>query len=348
MAFIPGGGGGSYIPPGSPVAPTTYSDRPGYGLIHITDGIRELYVPATWLPARSNKSFNTYVGRLLTKYVRPLDTDLNGGSGPTRTAPTGKAGAGGGGGGNSPKKQNDKPQVDALKKMLESEQAQRDIKLGNISLNYKQTDSDILLGYEERVDQLELSIEDNEKAENDTSFANLVNLARERADILVETATQGAGESDTQQAQLMALRNWDSNQDNVNRSYFDTLRSANSAIVELNADARSARIGSAQAMKSDRGKVWNDYFNQRTDTYTQLGNISANPYSDSFEKNAKYYDKAAKTTAKSYEDTGTPAAIRNWEGTATAVEDTLNNTDASHRVTNLAEKKPSGAGLRTW
>src|SRR5690606_34588698 len=112
-------------------------------------------------------------------------------------------------------------------------------------------DAEILLGYGQRVGQLEGSRKDNEKAESDNSFGNLINLARERADILAETALQGAGESDTLKSQVMALRNWDANQGETNRAYFDTNRAISNAVTELNADTRTARMNVHSQALSD-------------------------------------------------------------------------------------------------
>lgn len=323
------------------------SGGPGYTKISV-DGEPPLYIPSSWLPMPSNPSYNSVVASYRTKYVTGSTSTTTKDDKTTFTySPSG------GGGGvtiNTPeqKKSNDKPQMDALKKMIDGFKTQRDTKLGNITTNYKQTDADILKGYSERAAQLELSREDNNKAEHDASFANLVNMARERADILSQTAMQGAGESDTLKSQLMALRNWDANQGDINRSFFDTMRSINSAVTELNADTRSSRISAYQAAQGDRAQVWNDYYNQNTSTYTQMGNIAANPYSDAYDKGANYFDKAADQTAKAFKDEGTPSSIRNWEGSTKAVEQRMNNTQAWNRTTNLAEKKPEGATLRSW
>ena len=261
-------------------------------------------------------------------------------------------GGGGGGGGYSVKKNDDKPLLKALEKLLKGGFAKaRDQQLANITTMYATQDADLLKGYEGRATQLGLAKSDNEKSESDASFANLANRARETQDILAQTAEQGAGESDTAKAQLMALQNWDANQGEVNRSYFDTVRSVNNATNDLNTDTRTARINLATQMLGDKQQAWASYQNQMVETATQAANIRANPYSNAYKKNSGYYKDVVKNASKVWANPGVDKAITDWEGAAQPQEGKLNNTQAAAVATVQQPKKPAGAStgaLKAW
>lgn len=248
------------------------------------------------------------------------------------------------------KKINDAPLVAALQAMLDTGFASaRDTKLANIELTLSGQDKIMLDDYLKRASGLEGSRADNEKAEADSTFANFANRARERGDILNQATAMGAGESDTLRSALMALRNWSANQGDVNRSYYDTLRSVNSAITDLNTDTRSARTNLYTAANSDRESIWTNYYNQRSDAFTQLGNIKSNPNSDSYAKDADVFARAAESAGEAWKSPGVPSAVADWQGTTLAEERALNNTDAAAMVTNIGvARKPEGATLRKW
>lgn len=248
------------------------------------------------------------------------------------------------------RKSSDAPQVAALQQMIDTGFASaRDTKLGNLDLVLTQQDKIMLDDYLKRAAGLEGSRADNEKSEADGSFANIANRARERGDILMQATSQGAGESDTLRSTLQALRNWSANQSDVNRSYFDTLRSVNTAITDLNTDTRTARTNLHTSANSDRESVWTNYYNQQADAYTQIGNIKANPNSDSYQAGADSFAKAASTAATAWTSPGIPDAVKNWEGTVKAEDRGLNNTDIGAASTNIGTpKKPEGATLRKW
>ena len=119
---------------------------------------------------------------------------------------------------------------------------------------------------------------DNESSEADSSFANLMNRARESGDLLAEAMSQGAGESDTLRAQMQAVRNWSANQAEVNRSYFDTRTSINAGITDLNNSTRTAMINEETSANSSRSQLWDDYYNQASDVYTQMANLDQQNY----------------------------------------------------------------------
>lgn len=247
------------------------------------------------------------------------------------------------------KKTNDNPQIKALEELLNKGFAKaRDTKLANIKKITEQQDAELMRGYEARTTSLLAADKDNEKAESDASFSNLANRARETGNMLDEFIVQGAGETDMLKAQLMSLRNWDSNQADVNRSYFDTQRSVNSAINDLNATTRTARINLQTEALADMEQVHTNYYNQRADAYTQLGNIRANPYSDSYKKDAKDYENMAKEASQAWTNPGINKSLRDWNGTVKPTEDTLTNTKVQAMQLQEKIKRPEGSTLRRW
>ena len=271
---------------------------------------------------------------------------------PSNSGGSSKKSSSGGGGGYSVKKTDDKQILKALKQLLDGGFAKaRDQQLANINTMYATQDADLLKGYSSRAEQLGLARTDNDKAEADASFANLANRARETQDVLAQTAEQGAGESDTAKAQLMAIQNWDANQGEVNRSYFDTVRSVNSAVNDLNVDTRTARINLATQMLGDKQQAWANYQNQMVETATQAANLRANPYSNAYKKNSGYYKKIVENAEKVWENPGVDKAITEWEGTAKPEEGKLNNTMVENVATVQQPKKPTGAStgaIKAW
>ena len=283
--------------------------------------------------------------------------------GDTRKAPVKKPGnssggsnsnskSGGGGGGYSVKKNDDKQLLKALQALLSGGFAKaRNQQLKNINTMYATQDADLLKGYESRSNQLGLARTDNDKSEADASFANLANRARETQDILAQTAEQGAGESDTAKAQLMAIQNWNANQSEVNRSYFDTVRSVNNAVNDLNVDTRTARINLATQMLGDKQQAWANYQNQMVETATQIANLRANPYSNAYKKGAKDYQAVIKNAETVWKNPGVKKSITDWEGAAQPQEGKLNNTMVENVATVQQPKKPAGAStgaLKAW
>lgn len=257
--------------------------------------------------------------------------------------------SGSGSSGSGVQKMNDNPQIKALEELLNAGFAKaRDTKLANITKITAQQDAELLRGYDARTTSLLAADKDNEKAESDASFSNLANRARETGNMLDEFIVQGAGETDMLKAQLMSLRNWDANQADVNRSYFDTQRSVNSAINDLNATTRTARINLQTEALADQEQVHTNYYNQRADAYTQLGNIRANPHSDSYKKDAKDYENMAKEASQAWTNPGIDKKFLDWEGTVKPTEDTLTNTKVQAMQLLQPMKRPEGSTLRRW
>lgn len=119
---------------------------------------------------------------------------------------------------------------------------------------------------------------DNEAAVNDDSFANLVNRAREKQDVVQQALSQGAGESDVLKTQLQALRNWASNQSDVNRSYFDTRASINAGITDLNNQTKTGMMNEEMSTNAARASRWDDFYESMGSAYSDMANLDQQNY----------------------------------------------------------------------
>ena len=269
-----------------------------------------------------------------------------------KTSKTARASGSSGGGGSSGgiKKSSDKAQVAALEKLLSEGFAKaRDQRIANIQTAHGKGDQILLEGYETRLKTLLDLREDNEIAEGASSWANLGNRAREAGDILTEIATQGGGETDQMQANLIAARNWAANQMEVNRAYYDSVGSSNNAITDLNADTRSARYNLANQMLSDTEQAWATYQNQMADTATQLGNIYSNPYSDSHKADtADMWKRMTDSATDVWKNPGVGSDITEWKGTFKEKQARLNNARLEGATPPAigSAKRPEGSTLR--
>lgn len=258
-------------------------------------------------------------------------------------------------------------QIAALKNSLsDGFKAALNQRLANIGLVSGQQDAALVEGYNNRVKSLQGAADDNDKSESDDTFQNLGNRARERANSVTEAMNQGAGESDVLKAGLMSLRNWDANQGEINRSYFDTLRSVNSSLTDLNTDTKTARINMASQANADRDQVWSQYYDQRSETYTQLGNLygqqgelyglaNEQVHSKGTKKQRKQavagsddmFMHASKANSQAYNNPGVDPALTAWQGQG-PIEGTVNNNTIESAPAAVAMKKPEGASLRKW
>ena len=169
--------------------------------------------------------------------------------------------------------------LDALTELTNTSLAKaRDTKLSGVTSDLKTLLDAALANYDATLGDLNVGLRGNEKAEADSTFANLANRAREKQDIVGQALSQGAGESDVLRSQLQALRNWDSNQNDINRSYFDTLASANSSITDLNIGTKSNMTGYEMDANQRQSSVWDDFYGAMSDAFTQKDNLASNNY----------------------------------------------------------------------
>lgn len=239
-------------------------------------------------------------------------------------------------------------------------------KLSNIQLTQVSQDRTIMEGYGSRVGQLKGSAQDNEKASAGAEQSALVNRGRERANAVSEAMLQGAGESDVLRSQLMSLRNWESNQSEAQRSYFDTQRSINASLTDLNADTKTARTNIQIEANADREQLWSAYYDQRSELRTSLGNLYgqqaelygyANEQVGSRKTRSKMrhaqkamgenYMRASELQSKAWDNPGISSEIQGWKG-----EGEIKGQNNLSKIENLqtaeSKKRPEGATLRSW
>ena len=267
---------------------------------------------------------------------------------PSSSRSSGSSGGSGGGSGYSGPKSSDKNQVASLEALLNSGFKQAlDQRIANMQQAYRTADDVLLAGFESRKKNIDELDENNDKAESNASWQNLSNRAREASDILTQAASMGAGETDQLQSQLIALRNWQANQAEVNRAYFDTEASTNSSRNDLYNDSRSARINLSNQHLNDQEQAWATYTNQMSEAATQLGNIRANPYSDSYDKagSKASWDRMVKTASEAWKNPGVPAEVRDWQGMPSEKRARLNNSilGGDHAINR--ERRPEGFAL---
>lgn len=316
----------------------------------------------------------------------PGSGNVNVGSG--GTGGSGSSGSGGGGGGDPYLAAQRKAQAAAAQRYMDDAAALagqiRSLRKGlnvtflqglearmkNIKLEWKRSDADLLSGYRKRYGSFEGAAKDNEKAAAGQGYQNATNRGRERANALSEAMLQGAGESDVLRSQEMSLRNWDANQGEITRGFFDTLRSVNTGLTDLNVDTKTARLNAWSGMQDDREMTYNAYQAQRSEALTQLGNLLgqqgeyyglANEQQGSkrarrLRKKAenqadKAFMQSANALGDAYEEPGTPKWLRKWDGkpqfgAGGMGDSTYREGLAQQAPTDLS--RPEGATLRSW
>lgn len=218
-------------------------------------------------------------------------------------------------------------------------------------------------GYRERVGQLEGAFEDNQKAAASQTTANVGNFGRERTNALTQLAMQGAGESDAMAAQLMSLRNWQQNQNEIERTSFDTLRSINSSLTDLNVDTHTALVNNQLQAQADKSQLWTNFYNQKAETYTQLGNVLGQQadYKDMAKEMGvgggggtgaagHAFMQASKTLGKSWDAPGVSKRLMKWKGHDDFEIERPKSLSAQLRSAPSIDlgPAPEGASLRKW
>ena len=233
--------------------------------------------------------------------------------------------------------------------------SQRDVKLGNVDRGYKESDSSLLKNYRTAAEGFDKVLRDNKLAEGDATFSNVTNTLRERSNIMSEVASQGAGESDTLMSQLQALRNHDANQQEINRSFFDTQTSTNRAIDSLNIDTQTNRKNIWDKMQSDRDTVHTNYNNQMADLMTEIFNIenaNTNVEDEETVGYVKKYTNASKDMARyagsQFKKAAYDTKLNSWDGKSKTEEAELAKNKAQTVTLNREQRRPEGATLRKW
>ena len=163
----------------------------------------------------------------------------------------------------------------------------------------------------------------------------------------------------------MSARNWNANAAESNRAYFDSMRSINTGIVDLNLDTKSALAGAATSAEGERDRIWQEYYNNRGQAFTQLGNVlgqQADYYAQAKEmgvKPPKGAEKEAEAAMKkAFADSSieagkgyTQQALPEWISGFTGQEQLQarqSNTELAAAVTMDKVAKAEGATLRKW
>ena len=320
--------------------------------------------PKAFTQAASKKGYSTQTRGAQPQIYRPPTS-----SGTTLPQWSGDGGGGGGGGGYdaaavaaasaaAAKRTADKKAADATKRSVDALHGQlaaldksKNQSIANIDKRLKEGRALIDTAFQSLSGALLGSQADNEKSEHDQTYVNLANRGRERADILAETALQGAGETDVLKTQAMALRNWAANQAEVNRAYHDTQRSINTEKTSLNSNTKQNLHNLYAQANVDKTAVFDDYYKGQADVWNQIFNIENSMHdNDQYKVAYKDADKKAQTAIGSkYKDPGTPNEIKNWSGME-VTEKQLNNSQFGLQDygTSQQMKKPEGATLRKW
>lgn len=202
----------------------------------------------------------------------------------------------------------------------------------------------------------------NEKAAAGQASESFENLVRERQETMTGIMAQGAGETDQLRAMVLAARNWRDNAAEGSRSYFDTQSSVNAGIRDLNMDTQSGFANAASQAESERERVWQNFFDRRSETFTQLGNVrqSQADYMESAKEMdvgsgggtyasqaSKAFMDAANEAGKSYKQQGIPQWIQDWKGQR-EVDAVQSNTNLAAAMRFQPIQQAEGATLRSW
>ena len=110
--------------------------------------------------------------------------------------------------------------------------------------------------------------------------------------------------SDVLKAQLQALRNWSSNHGDINRSFYDTRTSVNSAITDLNVGTKTGMMNEELSTNAARGSRWDDYYESMSDSLAEMANLDQNNYLLTGEIGAAEKEKANYTSVLDWLDSG--------------------------------------------
>lgn len=257
-------------------------------------------------------------------------------------------------------------QAKALRHALKTDFAKsRDQNLTDVSQTLNSQVAQLKLGHSQRSQDFLAAADNTKQATASTAEQGFSNLTRERAESMSSILEQGAGETDALRARLIAARNWQANTHESNRSYFDSLQTVNQGINDLNIDTRNALSNAFSTSEAERDRLWQDFYNRRGETFTQLGNIKgqqADYYAQAKEmgvKPKKGAEKAAeKEMEKSWMDASKEAGksyvqkkLPDWAGKFAGqakVQTKLTNTNLAAAIDLGEVKKAEGSTLKKW
>ena len=199
--------------------------------------------------------------------------------------------------------------------------------------------------------QYDVSAEINDKATAGALEAGMTNAVRERSETLSQLLTQGAGETDTMRAMLMAARNQNANAREANQSYWDTISSINQSITSLNEDTQSKLADAWISGEGEREQISRDWLESSSDAYTQLG-LVRQAQADAYANAREYKVKPPRLGGKKKKKDKVPLFKAKGKGflrPAKQEEDEAGPTaagkQAQHEKDKEADIKASGTGF---
>lgn len=251
--------------------------------------------------------------------------------------------------------------IDGLLKSMGNYESGRDKQLGNAKTSFETALQGVLEQYLAGVRDTDEYAARNEADYDMKSNANTTNMVREKNDLLSQALSQGAGETDMLRALTQAARNFDQNRQGTSAAYNDTLRSINSQLSGLGVTATNARTNAFNQNQEAQGSIWNDYYKNMTDSWTNIQRTEAgnsnieSDYSTGFEDrygsndSQKAIDEIAKYTGKTYETQKPGEGWANgWEGKKDAYNRNAQLGQQAAAVAPGKLQKAEGATLRKW
>lgn len=236
--------------------------------------------------------------------------------------------------------------------------------LKNVTLQFNEQDSLILDQYARGRRELERKEATTTDELSTATSSALTNLGRERAEAMQQVTLQGASGTDMLRAMGASLRNWQANQREVTGNYVDAMDALNSSEAEMVNMVRSQRQSAWRQREEQRSTLYNRYYDQLSQTYTDYGNKlgeAANMWGEAVESwstdarkkaekkaktdSEKAFEQAAKMTGKSYTELPVSSGIKNWKGRGEF--DTVVNPQQFARP-ELQLREGEGATLRRW
>ncbi|QJD51783.1 hypothetical protein SEA_ALOEVERA_44 [Microbacterium phage AloeVera] len=200
--------------------------------------------------------------------------------------------------------------IDALLGSLVGYEKGRDQQLANADNVLNQSLEGILNSLRLATQDYEESGKANEMDQASKTAANVTNRARERVSLLQQAASQGAGETDQLRSQIQAFLNSDANQQETERSFFDTERSINAQIAGANSQAETSRRSAWNSNQEAKASAWAEFWKNRGDVFTNIQRTQAqntnvdDDYTEGFSARLGGYDpvkEAADAAGRTYE-----------------------------------------------